>query len=429
MATPRQQLLDTGKYEEYVDSTGKSQVRLKGGYATQTEGVAYGPERLTPGPPRTLDSSGNDIPYNDYLQRADPYAAALTQFTEQQQALADAQRESRIAGLSKARDNALSGLDSEKATIDPYYYDKRNEAAGQSDVGAMNFAQYRASQGIKGSAGAMPEIYKNAGLQQQIGKLDQQQLAEHSDIARRRSGIQSAYESDVANANADIGAQTMQNYINTMQTVQAQRIADLAAQGKTSTGQLNLQGQNAQNLEYERQAALVAAQYYNDIMAEIDRRSAINPNDPLIPYLHSARRQKIQTQAEQQASAMAAASEAEQQAWKNALALFESTGRITSAEQAQILGLPTNATVADVDIARMNAATSRMNAETAQTNANKPKETTYNYNTDPNFQSEVTDIAAGRATLADVQANAAKLQAAYGYDGYMELVERATPKE
>ena len=238
----------------------------------------------------------------------------------------------------------------------------------------MNFAQFMAGRGIKGSAGAMPEIYRNAGLQSQVGKLNQQQAAEHSDIARRRSGIQSAYESDVANANADIDAQTMQNYINQMQTVQAQRIADLAAQGKTSTGDLTLQGRNAQNAEYERQAALLAAQYYDDIMAEIDRRAAINPNDPLIPYLHAARREKIQTEAEQKAAAMAAAGEAEQQAWENALELFKANGKITSPEQAQILGLPMNATVADVDIAKMNAYTSRLNAQTSAANLDYKKQ-------------------------------------------------------
>lgn len=297
-----------------------------------------------------------------------PEVDPLAEFKEYQDALAEAQRQSRISALGKARDSALSGLDTEKATIDPYYYDKRNEAAAVSDTGAKNFAEYMAGKGIKGSAGALPEIYRNAGLQSQIGRLDQQQAAEHSDIARRRSGIESSYQSDVANANADIDAQTMQNYINQMQTVQAQRIADLAAQGKTSTGDLTLQGQNAQNSEYERQAGLLAAQYYDDISALID---SLDPNDPRIPYLHVARREKINTQAEQKAATAAAASEAEQQAWNNAFKLFESNGRITSPEQAQILGLPMDATVADVDIARMNAATSRINA--TKTKEEKPK--------------------------------------------------------
>lgn len=391
-------------------------LRLSAGYTADAAGSNFSyVEQTTP----TIGGNATQAPVTD------PYAEMLTQYQAEQRALAEAQRQSRIAGLGKARDSALSGLDSEKGTIDPYYYDKRNEAAGASDVGAMNFAQFMAGRGIKGSAGAMPEMYRNAGLQSQIGRLDTQQAAEHSDIARRRSGIESAYQADVAGASADIDAQTMQNYINQMQTVQAQRIADMAAQGMTSTGQPTLQGKNAQNSEYERQAALLAARYYDDIQAKIDELATANPNDPLIPYLYSARREKIQSQAEQKAAAMAAASEAEQVEWDKAFKLFERTGGITSAEQAQILGLPQNATAADVDIARMNAQTSRINATKTPT----VKPASYDYNTDPSFQGDVSDIMNGLATLADIQSNAAELQAAYGYDGYMQLVKLATPKE
>jgi len=145
-----------------------------------------------------------------------------------------------------------------------------------------------------------------------------------------------------------------------------QRVADLAAQGKTSTGELTLEGREAQHNELARQAALLAAQHYDDIQAYIN---TLDPNDPLVPYLYAERRKKIQAQAEKAAAAAAAASEAEQQRWKNAFELFKTVGRITSPEQAQILGLPMGATVADVDIARMNAQTSRMNAQTSRMNA------------------------------------------------------------
>ena len=88
-----------------------------------------------------------------------------------------------------------------------------------------------------------------------------------------------------------------------------------------------------------------------------------------MPYLYAERRKKIQTEAEKAAAAAAAASEAEQQRWKNAFETFKATGRITSPEQAQRLGLPMCATAADVDIARMNAQTARMNAQTSAYNA------------------------------------------------------------
>lgn len=377
-----------------------------GATITPTPIIGGGP-KTTPIPLDTSHAGEGVLPDADQpFPTADPYAEMMAQYQAEQQRLAEAQRQSRISALGKAKDNALSGLDSEKATIDPYYYDKRNEAASASDVGAMNFAQYMAGRGIKGSAGAMPEMYRNAGLQNQVGRLDKQQAAEHSDIERRKSGINSAYESDVAGANADIDAQTMQNYITQMQTVQAQRIADQAAQGLTSTGQQTLQGRTAQNSEYERQAALLAAQNYDNIQAKIDELSAANPNDPLIPYLYTARRQKIQTQAEQQAAAMAAASEAEQQAYENAFKLFESVGRITSPEQAQILGLPQNATAADIDIARMNAQTSRINATkpsgSAGSTTTKPTLSANNYDDYIKTNIDLTNSAAIESYLTQL---------------------------
>ncbi len=311
----------------------------------------------------------------------DPNANWMAEFKAYQDDLNAARRQSRIAGLDKAYQSSLSGLDAEKATIDPYYYDKRNEAAGRSDVSAMNFAQYMAGRGISGNAGAMPEIYRQAGLNQQIGNLDRQQTADHADIARRKSGLQSAYESDVAAANADIDAQSMEALMRQFELERAQRIADNAAMGLTSTGQQTLAGQTyADQKQRQLEDAYRAniGQYYENFQAQIDK--VANDGDPSndwqLDYLRNARQQKIQTQAEQAAAAAAAASEAEQQAWKNAFELFKANGKITSPEMAQILGLPMNATVADIDIARMNAATSRINANKAKAEAEKPAEGT-----------------------------------------------------
>ncbi len=347
-----------------------------------------------------LDTQPKD-PYADMLaemerrqrelaeaQAKDPYADMLAETERRQRELAEAQRQSRIAALQKSKETALANLESgltsamstyagEEAALKPYYYDLRNRTAAQSDIAAKNFAEYMAAQGIRGSAAGLPEIYRNAALQGQIGALTRQEQQAREDIARRRSttqaeyetqkaGLLNAYESDVAAAMADIDAQTLQNYIDNMRMIQTQRAADLAAQGKTSTGELTLQGRQAQQNELAQQAALLAARYYDDIQAYIN---TLDPNDPIMPYLYAERQKKIQTEAEKAAAAAAAASEEEQRAWKRAFDLFQSTGRITSAEQAQILGLPMGATVADVDIARMNAATSRMNAQTSAYNA------------------------------------------------------------
>jgi len=128
--------------------------------------------------------------------------------------LAQAQKASRFAALDKAKATALSGLDTEKANVSPAYYDKRNQAAAASDVGAMNFAQYMAARGIKGAAGAMPEIYRNAGLQGEIGALDRAETSDLSAIERQRANVETGYAYDTAAANADVETQAMQSLVD-----------------------------------------------------------------------------------------------------------------------------------------------------------------------------------------------------------------------
>lgn len=154
-----------------------------------------------------------------------------------------AQRQSRYAQLDKARDSALANLDEQEAGIKPRYYDARNQAAAQSDIGALNFAQYMASRGVKGSQGGMPEIYRNAALQGQIGSLDRQEQAAYDQIARDRTGIQNAYEADRAAAAADIDAQGLQAYIDQMN---ADRLFKLQEAGVTGVygGTPTLQAKN-----------------------------------------------------------------------------------------------------------------------------------------------------------------------------------------
>ena len=146
--------------------------------------------------------------------------------------LQEAQRQQQIAAIQAAQQRALSGLEStytgrrsalereksasqanfetalqrtleqianEEAKINPLYYNLRNQAAATSAVAALNFAQYMASRGIQGSAAGMPEIYRNAALQGQIGALNQQQAADLATIERARSTAQGQYESNLAN--------------------------------------------------------------------------------------------------------------------------------------------------------------------------------------------------------------------------------------
>jgi hypothetical protein len=296
-----------------------------------------------------------------------PVVDPATEMMKYQQQLADAQKQSRIAGLDTARNNSLASLDTEQAGIAPQYYDKRNQAAGASDVGKMNFAQFMAGRGIKGSAGAMPEIYANAGLQQQLGNLNQQEQSQNDTIARNRTGIQNNYQSDVAAANADSQTTMLQGYIDQMRADRAQTVADNALMGKTSTGQATLAGQQSERQMLADKASVDAQAHYENIQAYIN---TLDPNDPEIPYLYAARTDKQNALNSALAAAAKDKTAQEQTDYENALKTWAASGTATS-DIASILGVPVGAKTVTYDMAKIQAAISQQNANANTTNANK----------------------------------------------------------
>ena len=121
-------------------------------------------------------------------------------------------KESYITALENALRSNISQLESELAKIQPFYYDKRNEAAASSDIGALNFAQYMASRGVKGAAAGLPEIYRNAALQQRIGMLDTAEAQDVAEVERTRSDVQREYEANLANV--------LKNYASDLQALE-----------------------------------------------------------------------------------------------------------------------------------------------------------------------------------------------------------------
>ena len=117
--------------------------------------------------------------------------------SRQQQAL-DTAKTNYQASLDNALNKAISNLSSEEAKIAPYYYDARNQVAAASDVGAMNFAQYMAGKGIRGSTAALPEVYRNVALQGQLGAINRQEAANRAEIERARTAIQNEYQTNLA---------------------------------------------------------------------------------------------------------------------------------------------------------------------------------------------------------------------------------------
>ena len=214
-------------------------------------------------------------------------------YEDQLRQLKEAQYEARANALKTQKNSALSSLDAEKSKISPMYYDKRNQAAAQSDIGALNFAQFMASRGVQGNAGAMPEVYRNAALQGQIGALNQQEASDLSSIENRRSDINRAYESDLAAAKAETEAQALQAIIE-QQRIDQQNAIEQERYDATQAKAADVTAYN--RLEDKKAAyAATAGQFSGNYKAEMDRLASSDDPDKewKINILAALRQKKI----------------------------------------------------------------------------------------------------------------------------------------
>lgn len=168
--------------------------------------------------------------------------------------LADAKRNQLKAGLDSARSNALSNLSAEESTIRPKYYSARNQAAGAKAAGARSFSEYLAKRGLSNSgSAAQAEINQNMQYQGQIGALDQAEAQNYADIGRRRSDVENTYQFDLANANADIESNALQQSI-----AEYQRQQDIARQQALTDRQFAYQQEQDKLDNQYRQEQLLA---------------------------------------------------------------------------------------------------------------------------------------------------------------------------
>lgn len=138
------------------------------------------------------------------------------------EALKQAQLQASIAGLDKSKNASLSNLSAEKATIEPQYQKQKMQAGVTAKQTARSFDEYMAQRGggiagnNKSGIAGQGTLMNNLGYQGQVGALNQAEAGAITDNARRVTGVQNAYESDVQSAQAGIQAQHLQNYINQM---------------------------------------------------------------------------------------------------------------------------------------------------------------------------------------------------------------------
>jgi hypothetical protein len=229
----------------------------------------------------------------------------------------------------------------------------------------MNFAQYMAARGIKGSAGGMPEIYRNAGLQGSLGALNRQEAQANTDIENQRYALKSNYNTNQATL--------ANNLASDIEAAKAGSRSDLLNQ------QIQLLREYAAKQEAEQEKNRQAwisniGQYSDNYQAQIDivANDGDPSNDWQLDYLRAARAQKVAQNEENQRvmeeRAAAATTAAEQQAFENAITMWQEQG--TANEYvASILGVPVGTRTANHNLDRINAAIAQQNANTSAKNA------------------------------------------------------------
>lgn len=120
--------------------------------------------------------------------------------------------------------NTISNLNEEEASIAPQYRQKMNQAATNSQIAGKNYAEYLAGRGSSAGAAAQSALGRSISLQSTLGSLSAQQQQAEDAVARQRAAAKNDYESGLAQAYANINANTMQQRINARQNEEANEI-------------------------------------------------------------------------------------------------------------------------------------------------------------------------------------------------------------
>ena len=279
-------------------------------------------------------------------EEKNPYEEAMADLQNRYDALSKQQQEANRLAVKQGTQR----LENQKTNINQSYDDSARQAYIANMQSKKNLPQQLAASGLTGGATETANLGLQTSYENNLNNININRNNAINDIDNaiidlKNNGDLTATEQALANSQAALSA--YQNLLgNKINYDITKKQNDLSAQLST------------------------IGQYSNDYQAEIDRRTAINPNDPLIPYLIAARQEKINAQ--NQANQEAVKSTVEQQrelAWK----LFQETG-IADEYISSILGIPQGTTTLDYtknqyDISKPYYKPSSGNISDAQSNA------------------------------------------------------------
>lgn len=188
--------------------------------------------------------------------------------------VADLQKVAKQAEYENAYNKVMSQIEESRAKTKAEYQAQRNNADVSNLIQQKNYFENVANRGQtnSGSTSQGELALKIAGMNNQ-STLQSGQAQAMADLNRDANNAYSDLINNVVQSNANIDIQRYQNLLEQYRIDQ-----EKASKEAKET--------------FEREVATIA-QYDADYTAEIQKREALNPNDPLIPYLKVARQQKL----------------------------------------------------------------------------------------------------------------------------------------
>lgn len=270
--------------------------------------------------------------------------------------LAKAKTNREITNLQKVRDKNIGILDQSIGTTKEAFKEGRTGIKTRAEMNRERFRKSLVPLGQSGGGSQVQgDIAQTATTQGLLGQSQKGEATALTDIDRRKSDILTGFESDVAGVRAGAEAEALERTLEEQQRQEAiaredrirqegfdrqdQQIADALARDSEAMARAEAQGVE----EQERNDFLnTISQFGADYQAEIDNiaNDADPSNDWKLPFLRTARQQKIANMQAGEATAAEREQEFIQQQHEEAFKAWTAAGEILTEDMADAIGLP-----------------------------------------------------------------------------------------
>ena len=176
---------ETGESRGWKDSGGSGGSKSGAGGSDGYD-YGYGTGGGSVDVPQGGDLSGLLEDYSQYLEQM--YAA---------------KKAGALAQLQAAYESNLAALDRAGADVSEQYQAARNSTAGASELAKRNFAEYAAASGLNSGTGGQAELARSVTLQNGLNTIDTAEADTLADLELRRADAETQYNSAIAQAEAE----------------------------------------------------------------------------------------------------------------------------------------------------------------------------------------------------------------------------------